>query len=235
MPESVQQARRGEGAYLLGQRLVLAEAKRSELEKYFDQALATDPDNLHLRHHIYGHYLETGLTLIEQGNWGRAETFLRRSVEIWPNDAEARYRLGFAYMKLGRGEEALREYEASLNLQPERLSLRHSLADTYLINKMTVEAIGHFRIILKSHPEDVKALRGMGEALFLVQNLEEALIYSQKAYELAPERPEVIDTYAWTVYSSGKQELARDIVNRGKNYYESSVSMKDRREIILQK
>ena len=234
MPDRVKVAHEAEGLYLLGQRLVLAETKRAELENYFDKALDLDPDNQHLRHHIYPHYLKTGKTLMEHENWKRAEIYLSKSVETWPNDADAHYQLGFAYMVLGRGREALREYETSLRLDPKGLTHRHSLADTYLISKMNEDAIRHFKIILQNHPKDIQALRGMGEALIQQKNFQEALIYCQKAYVISPNTPEVIDSYAWAAYLSGNIDLARKIVSQKGTYPKGVEYMKRRRKMILQ-
>jgi spermidine synthase len=233
MPESVQVAHEATGIYFQGQRLVFAEARRSVLEPYFDRALATDPDNPHLRYQISGHYLETGITLMEQKKWDRAEIYLKRGVELWPDDADIRYRYGFVLMKLGRGEEALREYEASLKLAPERLSLRKSLADTYLLNKMIPEAVGHYQLILEKHPRDAKALRGMGECLIAQKRFADALDYCQQAYELMPDDPEIIDSYAWAAFQSGNRELSREIVRKGGNYLEHSESIRHRLDLIL--
>jgi spermidine synthase len=172
MPNAVRTAHAAEATYLVAQRLVLKEAKRHEIERHFDKALDLDPDNPHLRHHIYGHYLETGKSLMDQANWERAKVYVSKAVELWPHDADARYRMGFIYMKLGRGEDALGEYEASLELNPKRLHLRQSLAETYLLNKMTEHAIRHYEIILEAHPDDVKARQGLQEALMQVEKLD---------------------------------------------------------------
>ena len=155
-------------------------------------------------------------------------------MEIWPSDAEARYQLGFVYMILHRGTEALREFEASLRLEPNRYTERHSLADTYLINKMNKDAIRHFKIIIQYHPKDALALRGMGEALIQEKNFQEALVYCQKAYEISPNTPGMIDSYAWAAYLSGNIDLARQIVRQNGDYQRGIDFMERRRNMILQ-
>jgi tetratricopeptide (TPR) repeat protein len=238
MPEFVRNSHEAEGEYLKGQRLFLANATHGEVDRHFKKALELDPDNPHLRHHISGHYLEAGISLMKGEDWRLAEFFISRAIEIWPHDAESRYRMGMIHMRQGRGRAALQEHEASLKLNPKRYHLRHSLADTYLINGMTSLVGRHYRILVEDRPQDPIALRGLGETLIQEGKIKEALSYCKKAYELEPDDSKTIDSYAWVLYKNGQVKQAREIVKDGGNYYIGSDSdpkqtRRIRREEIL--
>ncbi len=51
--------------------------------------------------------------------WGQAIQFWIRAVQIQPRDARAHRGLGSAYAKLGKDEDAIREYEQYLFLAPD--------------------------------------------------------------------------------------------------------------------
>ena len=65
-----------------------------------------------------------GLTAVAQalerrGDWGGAAQFWDRVITVAPRDARAHRGMGSAFAKLGRDEEAVREYEQYLFLAPD--------------------------------------------------------------------------------------------------------------------
>nr|MBC7243966.1 tetratricopeptide repeat protein [Chloroflexota bacterium] len=65
------------------------------------------------------------------GHWDEAVQANLRVLEMFPDDIQARNRLGRAYLELGRYEEAIAAYEATLQRQPSNNIARKRLAGLY--------------------------------------------------------------------------------------------------------
>jgi len=65
------------------------------------------------------------------GRWDDAVQANQRILELFPDDTQARNRLGKAYYELGRPEDALAAYEQSLQKQPSNNIARKRLAELY--------------------------------------------------------------------------------------------------------
>jgi cytochrome c-type biogenesis protein CcmH/NrfG len=97
-------------------RIAADEKRHADAIRYYEQALAIQPDNPDL--------LE-GLGAVLLGapvpdRLPRALTALSRAVTLAPTKAKARYWLGQALMQDGRHEEALRQLLRSLDYDPHR-------------------------------------------------------------------------------------------------------------------
>lgn len=65
------------------------------------------------------------------GQWDEAVQANLRVLEMFPDDIQARNRLGKAYSELGRYEEAVTAYEEVLRRQPSNNIARKRLAELY--------------------------------------------------------------------------------------------------------
>jgi spermidine synthase len=233
MPKKVTKAYEAEAAYLAGRKLVLASGDKDRLEQHFDRALEIAPNNDDVRHHIFGHYLQSARDLMRVEKIREAEPFARRAVELWPNSAEARHRYGYILLQQEQIDEAIEQFEAAVAIEPELIPLHHQLASYYARNGQRDQAIDHLRAVLAAEPDDWKALNNLGNFLADRGKYEEALRLLKRAYKVAPENPNVIDSYAWITYQSGNQEAAREIVQESGQYAEGSAGMTKRRATIL--
>lgn len=66
------------------------------------------------------------------GQWDEAVQANLRVLEMFPEDIQARNRLGKAYFELGRYEEAVAAYEEVLRRQPSNNIARKRLAELYV-------------------------------------------------------------------------------------------------------
>ena len=77
------------------------------------------------------------------GRWDEAVQANLRILELFPDDIQARNRLGKAYSELGRHEEAATAYEQSLQRQLSNNIARKNLAKLYaLLNREPGIALG---------------------------------------------------------------------------------------------
>ena len=65
------------------------------------------------------------------GRWDEAVQTNLHILDVFPDDTQARNRLGKAYYELGRHEDALAAYEQSLQKQPSNNIARKKLAELY--------------------------------------------------------------------------------------------------------
>ena len=233
LPAAVANAYEAEGAYIRGRKLLLSGQTRVLTDSHFERAMAMDPDNQDIRYHIFGHILQSGRNLMRAQKYIEAEPYLRRSVQLWPNNTEARYRYGYILMMQDRAFEASIEFEALVALAPDRIPPRHQLSSYYLSNRRPNRAVTHLRAILEVDPEDLTALYNLGNLLADLRSINEAVDILKRAHAIAPTDPGVIDSYAWVTYQSGDKEGARAIVRNGGLYYEGNPAFEDRRRIIL--
>lgn len=74
--------------------------------------------------------LRSGAAFRAQGDIRRAAEVHRLAVQIDPNSAEARYRLGRDLLELGRRSEAAQEFREALHIDPDHRAARAGLAAT---------------------------------------------------------------------------------------------------------
>jgi len=69
--------------------------------------------------------------MAQMGRWDEAVQTNMHILDVFPDDTQARNRLGKAYYELGRHEDALAAYEQSLQKQPSNNIARKKLAELY--------------------------------------------------------------------------------------------------------
>lgn len=76
-------------------------------------------------------YVNLGSLLIEQGHIDEAIGALERAVQLAPNNAYCRLKLGVAYRQAGRLEEGRRELEKATQLEPDNPTMHYQLGRIY--------------------------------------------------------------------------------------------------------
>jgi tetratricopeptide (TPR) repeat protein len=109
--------------------------------------------------------LNTGTELLEQGRLPEAILCYQRTVELKPEDEEARFNLGVACGRAGRLEEAGQHYHAALKLFPEYIEAHNNLGNLLTRQKRYAEAEAEFKIALELAPENASAHNNLGRAL----------------------------------------------------------------------
>jgi Flp pilus assembly protein TadD len=88
---------------------------------------------------------------------------------------------------------------------PEDNAIRMSLA-TYLQQEGHQDAaIEEYLLILGKQPENITALNNIAW-LYQQEGSEKGVAYAEHAYEIAPQRPEVVDTLGWLLLQNGQQQ-----------------------------
>jgi len=125
-------------------------------------------------------------TVLRNGDWRDQATLFLRAVEVAPNSAKVHFNLGGVYFEKGLTDEAMREYQVSLNILPTPIVYR-GLGTLYLRKGLLDAAIADYRRALALDPADAEAYNNLGYALLKQGSVEEAIQALQKAVVLDPE------------------------------------------------
>jgi GT2 family glycosyltransferase/cytochrome c-type biogenesis protein CcmH/NrfG len=102
----------------------------------------------------------------EQGSANAAEEPLRELLQRLPEDAAAYHNLGTVYMNLGRHQDAVTAYQASVRFRPNSAPTRLLLSEAFRKLGRLAEsrlALQHVLQIEPHNPEAIEALRQLGD------------------------------------------------------------------------
>ena len=121
-----------------------------------------------------------------------AVPFLQRAAVLMPDDAELHCDLGNALQTLGQLAAAAAAYRRSLELNPQLGRAWYSAGCAESSRKEYAAAIGCFGRALEIHPEWAEAQHNLGQVLFKLGQVEEALqLFRQAAAGSNPALPEL--------------------------------------------
>lgn len=94
-----------------------------------------------IRDELRKRWATQAVELALMGHWDEAAQSNLQILELFPDDIQARNRLGKAYSELGRYEEAAEAYEQNLERQPSNAIARKKLTELYALLKREPEAV----------------------------------------------------------------------------------------------
>ncbi|MDH5572578.1 MAG: protein kinase, partial [Gammaproteobacteria bacterium] len=129
------------------------------------------------------------------GNYTNAMLLLDQAIKKNPHSAVAFKARGGVYLHIGNLEEAKRDFESSLKIEPNDLFGQLGLAISLSKQNRAFDALIFLDKIIQKDPEWVRALRCRAEALEQVGRVRDAMTDIQLAYELDQEDPYVCEQY----------------------------------------
>jgi Flp pilus assembly protein TadD len=142
---------------------------------------------------------------MEVSDLDRALALLEGLVSDHPDFAEAHNYLGVVYARLGRAEEAGREFSRVLELDPSSASAENNLGSLYLARGDGAEAARHLDRALDLDPGSASAWNGLGVARARAGDLEGAVAAWRRAVELSPAQFEAMLNLALALSDSSRQ------------------------------
>jgi Tfp pilus assembly protein PilF len=130
--------------------------KFAEAQKYFEKALAADPNFAIAR-------LNLGIALLSQQKLEAARGALEEAVSLLPNDPYAWYNLGLVYKDIGEPERAIEAFQHVTQLSPEA-DAHYFLGYLYTQLQRYDEAIAEFEKALAAFPYHASAEFGIARA-----------------------------------------------------------------------
>src|ERR1700730_4216409 len=130
--------------------------KFAEAQKYFEKALAADPNFAIAR-------VNLGISLLSQQKLEPARAALEEGVRLLPNDPYAWYNLGLVYKDIGETEKAIDAFRHVTQLSPEA-DAHYFLGYLYTQLQRYDEAIAEFQKALNAFPYHASAEFGIARA-----------------------------------------------------------------------
>jgi putative PEP-CTERM system TPR-repeat lipoprotein len=119
----------------------------------------------------------------------------------------------------------LKQYSKAISfLQDHRKNLGYSIESDVQIAELAIIsndydlASSQYLTILKVEPDNTRALNNLAYILIEQGSYQEALQFAKRAAELSPEYPAILDTYATTLFRTGKVEEAVEMFDKVYNF-----------------
>ena len=135
------------------------------------------PDALHL----------TGLCHYQNGDHQKAVDWMRRSIQLNPNNATVHSNLGVALIELGMVDDAKQHFRQAITLKPDHTESHSNLGAILGNHNHTDEAIRHFEIALGQNPDHLASLRGLAKLSVHVGKTDQAIDLYTRALRLVPD------------------------------------------------
>jgi serine/threonine-protein kinase len=142
-----------------------------------------------------------------------------RAIELDNQVPSAHANLGKVYASTGRYPEAIREYQAALELNPVSVEAYRGLADVYKQSSRPKEAEEVYRRAIQLRPDDWLSYTMLGIFLYEQSRYTEAEIPFQKVVELTPD-----NNLAW--YNLGALHLSLGKYDRAATEFSKSIGLK---------
>lgn len=160
------------------------------------------------------HFVEAQIRIaLIEARKGEVQKARERLQDIRVESADMELRLVLAEGELLQEakmyKEAFEFYNETLTKAPENSQLLYARAMAAEKIERTDVSIADLTTIVKREPGNVQALNALGYTLVdRTENLKDGLAYIQKAYNLQPDDPAIIDSLGWAHYRSGNHAEA---------------------------
>jgi tetratricopeptide (TPR) repeat protein len=145
---------------------------------------------------------------------GRSD--LDRALALAPDDSLVLLLRGLYWRRQGNSAQAVDEYRAAATLAPSDPALQALLGDAYAASGDLVSALGAYEDAARLAPNDAGSWKAL--ARFCADNgvhvLDVGLPAAQKAAELAPQDPQILDALGWSYAQAGYLHKAEETLRK---------------------
>ena len=131
------------------------------------------------------------LTFSRNSVWGNETVFWADVVKKSPNLARAHGNLGNAYVKAGKLEDAVREFEMAVDLRPDYAIAHYNLGNIYGKSGDFRSAIEELKIAISIDPKYASPHNNLGLIYKIEGKTEEAIDEYKRALEIEPDNSEI--------------------------------------------
>jgi len=150
--------------------------------------------------------LEASLARL-QGREDEALAKLERTHEVAPSQVTVR-NLALEMVRRGERESGVKLLEDWLQSHPSDTPIRMTLADLYMESNQDERAREQYRAVLDVDERNIVALNNLAWGL-RKREPKQALVYAERAWELAPDSADVLDTLALVLLDNKELSKAR--------------------------
>ncbi len=128
----------------------------------------------------------TALTALSNRDWGNNITFFGKIIEQSPNTEFARIGLGNAYKEAGRLDEAMREWQIALQINPNQIELFNAVGNIYFLRGDYEKAINMYETAFIKGSQTVELYYNLALSLESVGKKDKASVYYREFIKIAP-------------------------------------------------
>jgi Flp pilus assembly protein TadD len=143
---------------------------------------------------------------------------LKKAIEIRPLWPVPHNNLAGLYLVQGRKKEAVQNYRAAIKADPENPAAYLALGVLYEKDKEFQNAIKIYEQALKENPDFWFAANNLASLVSETstdkEDLKRALRPAERALQLRPADPQILDTLGWVHYRLGEYEQARGLIEQ---------------------
>ena len=157
-----------------------------------------------------------------------AEKYIRRAIEIEPDNPRYHFRLGVVYDKGNQKQASIDAMRKVIELDPKHANALNYLGYTYAdLGKNLDEAERLIKEALKHKPNDGYITDSLGWVYYKKGEFDKALKYLKKAVELVPDDPIMLE-------HMGDAYLKLNDRSNAMKYYRKSLKIKDKDKEALE-
>jgi tetratricopeptide (TPR) repeat protein len=145
------------------------------------------------------------------------DTLWRTAIARNPNAWMVHYNLGHALLERGQVQEAIAEFERTLELKPDHAKAHYNLGVALVKQNRWEEALTHFQRSVELHPGVADTQFGLAQALVQSGRLDEAIVHYERALVLEPANPQAHSFLAHVLVQKGR-------VREAIQHYEAAVN-----------
>jgi len=159
-------------------------------QKKFDQAEILSQKLLSQRPDFYEIYRSLGRIAFERGDREKSVTYVLKSLEINPNQADLHTNVAVTLTELNKFDQAIEHFNKSLRLNPNQIGIHFGIANIFEQQGKLEQAVEIYRKVLQSQPNMAPAHNNLGKILLLQGKYEQAAEHCIKALQINPQLPE---------------------------------------------
>jgi len=160
-------------------------------------------------------YETRGLRAFDQGEWAAAAAYFRKGVELEPDNASVRHKLGTALYLTGDARGAQDQFEEVLRRAPEFSKAHYSLGVLLESRGQRPKAIEHLAAAVRFEPTYVEAHLGLAEVLLRSVRLKESLNQYEQLIKTDARVADARFGYAMVLVHLKRYQEARDRLTEG--------------------
>lgn len=143
---------------------------------------------------------------LAENDYAGALNIVEKQLQVISLDSLLKQRIALLN-KLGKTQKAIEFVNLIIKDNPDLTDYQTIKTDLLLGSGKQEEALDELENLLENNPNDAKVLNNLA-AMLAYTDPQKALNYIQKAYELMPEKPQVLDTYGLVLIQLKQPEKA---------------------------
>ena len=149
------------------------------------------------------------LTRRQLGCWKDMETLTRHALEVTENNDAAQNVLGVVLFKKGQTDEAIRQFQTTIRLNPRHAQAHYNLGIALLKKGQVDAAIRCYQEAIRLQPDYAEAHNNLGSALGSKGQMDEAIRQFQEAVRLKPDYAEAHNNLGLALNANGQTDEAK--------------------------